>query len=319
MRNSIDKHNWKKILGVSLVLSLAFATSVGAASTSFGGKSKGNIEYDSNGDGHADVFFCSEDLTNISNGLKSLDTQVSALSNSYDKLTSETQKYKTEIITGLNTNAYAKSNLPDDLSYDGIVKAINDVEYKGDVSVILTNSENTKTFPAGYYESFTVTSDFNQLDATLTYSHHVHDLEVDNKSEENDSIDAKSVNTGYDDSYRSDVPGGCFTTPYYHVKYSSSYTVRDQCGGYQEWRRASDGCYMECICSRCGHRMTATVGTEWPLGPCGEVVTKTISNNVDKWTTTPNSTEQQYIRETVYICSCGKVKGQVTDVHVHLD
>ncbi|AOZ97825.1 hypothetical protein [Butyrivibrio hungatei] len=307
----------KRLIGASMMLSLAFATSVGATTTSEQIKSRGNIEYDSNEDGAPDVLFCSEDLANVSNGLGELNVQVGELSNSFDELTNKTLNYKTDIINGLNSNVYAKDNLSDESGFSDIIDAINSIPARGDVNVILTNTEKTKTFPAGYYESFTVTSDYTQLDATLTYSHHVHDLETDAKSEENDSLDVTSVSAGYDDSYRSSVPGGCFTTPYYHVKYSSSYTVREQCGGYQSWHTASDGCYLECICSRCGHRMTAGMGSGWALGPCDVMITKTVNNSVDKWTTSPNSTESQHIVETVYICSCGKKQGQVTDVHLH--
>ncbi|WP_148661979.1 hypothetical protein [Butyrivibrio hungatei] len=312
-------NNIKKLIGASLILSLSLTVTAGATEpTSYSIKSRGNIEYDSDKNSNPEVLFYSEDLTAISTGLQALNSQIAVLSNNYDELISQTNGYKTDIINGLNSNVYAKDNLSDESSFNNIVDAINSIPARGDVNVILTNTEKTKTFPAGYYDSFTVTSDFTQLDATLTYSHHIHDLETDAKSEENDSLDVTSVSTVYDDSYRSSVPGGCFTTPYYHVRYSSSYTYQGRCGGHVATGTndpVNDPRGVFDYCTSCGNRWGAHTG---PTN-CDRPVTKTVTNNVDKWTTSPNSTESQHIVETVYICSCGKKQGQVTDVHLHFN
>jgi len=128
MRNLlIGTNNIKRLLGASLVLSLAMAVSVGATSTSGKIKSRGNIEYDSDDNGRPDVLFYSEDLQNISSGLNALDSQVLTLSSNYDELTSQITGYKEGIIKGLNSNVYANANLPDDLSFDKIIDSIKSI------------------------------------------------------------------------------------------------------------------------------------------------------------------------------------------------
>lgn len=119
--------NTKRLLGASLVLSLAFATSVGAAATSEKIQSRGNIEYDSNEDGEPDVLFYSSDLASISSGLNSLDAQVSVLNSNYDELISQTLSYKSQIIKGLNSNIYAKSNVSEDASFTELIDCINNI------------------------------------------------------------------------------------------------------------------------------------------------------------------------------------------------
>ncbi|WP_026653384.1 hypothetical protein [Butyrivibrio proteoclasticus] len=120
--------NCKKLLGASLVLSLAFATTVGATGTTTDSiKSRGNIEYDADKDGEPEVLFYSEDLTTISTGIDSLNQQISVLSSSFDTLTDTTSQYKSDIISGLNSNVYAKANIPADASFTDLINYINNI------------------------------------------------------------------------------------------------------------------------------------------------------------------------------------------------
>ena len=69
--------NKKRILGTTLLMSLLFAQTVGAAPTVTGEiVSKGNIEYDANNDGTADVYFYSKDLTSIATGIDALNNDI---------------------------------------------------------------------------------------------------------------------------------------------------------------------------------------------------------------------------------------------------
>lgn len=90
-------------------------------------KSEGNIEYDSNGDGKAEVLFYSNDLSSIAGGIDNLNSNMGVLSNKYDELTEASIKHKAEIIKGLNSNVYAKANIDSSATYDDLIKKINNI------------------------------------------------------------------------------------------------------------------------------------------------------------------------------------------------
>ena len=120
--------NSKKIIGSALLLSLMAVQTVGAT----GGitdslKSKGNIEYDANGDGQADVYFYSKDLTTIAGGVEDINSNMAILSQSFTDLTTASNGYKSDIIAGLNSNVYAKNNIPADSTFEDIISKINNI------------------------------------------------------------------------------------------------------------------------------------------------------------------------------------------------
>ena len=120
--------NKKRIIGTSLLLSLSAVQSVGAATTvSDSIVSKGNIEYDADSNGTADVYFHSADLTTLATGIDSLNTNVATLQQSYTDLTTQTTKYKSDIIAGLNNNLCSKDNIAADASFADIISRINNV------------------------------------------------------------------------------------------------------------------------------------------------------------------------------------------------
>lgn len=120
--------NSKKIVGSALLLSLMAVQTVGAT----GGitdslKSKGNIEYDANGDGQADVYFYSKDLTTIAGGVEDINSNMAILSQSFTDLTAASNGYKSDIIAGLNSNVYAKNNIAADATFEDIISKINNI------------------------------------------------------------------------------------------------------------------------------------------------------------------------------------------------
>lgn len=120
--------NKKRIIGTSLLMSLFIAQTVGAAPTVTGELvSKGNIEYDADNDGKADVYFYSKDLTNIANGIDTLNSDISIMETAMTSLSNQTKTYKTDIINGLNSSVYAKANISSDASFEQIIEKINNI------------------------------------------------------------------------------------------------------------------------------------------------------------------------------------------------
>ncbi len=60
------------------------------------------------------------------------------------------------------------------------------------------------------------------MSGTVSYHHHVHSLDSSDLYIETDT--PVITTDGLLDDYMSDTPVGCFTTPYYHIRYS-----------YKEW------------------------------------------------------------------------------------
>ena len=126
-KNEILK-NSKKIVGTALLSSLLVAQTVGATGTVADSvKSKGNIEYDANGDGSADVYFYSKDLTAIGSGIDSLNENMVSVGDALVELKETTIKYKTDIISGLNGNVYAKNKISSDASFEDIISKIRNI------------------------------------------------------------------------------------------------------------------------------------------------------------------------------------------------
>ena len=120
--------NAKKIVGASLLLVLMGVQTVGASGEIKDSiKSKGNIEYDSTGDGAADVLFYSKDLTVIADGIDDLNTNVATLNTAMSELKDTTSGYKADIIAGLNSNVYAKSNIDSSATFEDIINKINNI------------------------------------------------------------------------------------------------------------------------------------------------------------------------------------------------
>lgn len=191
--------------------------------------------------------------------------------------------------------------------------------HKGSADVILTSDNKTVTMPAGYYDEFTITGDFQDLpDVTLTYSHHIHSLESATLTKENDSMSTTSVTQTYGDGYQSTVPQGCYTTPYYHLHYVES-GVRS-CGGHivNEITRHDDGAVWgrHYYCDTCGKSYGSSSPDEcWYEGSrCSQ--TFPYTNTADYWTTDKTGHEGNVV-QTVYIKSCGRSSGEVTDIHIH--
>lgn len=175
---------------------------------------------------------------------------------------------------------------------------------------MLTESNKSVTFGAGYYPEHSVSADIsNPLDAKLTYSHHIHSLDVDNSSIENDSADITSVSEGIDDSYRASSPQGCFTQPYYHVVYRESKTKTQDFNSHLGRTYRYDYDVQVCGYSGCDY-------VQAPDMPFSHSHNVTTTTNYDRWTTDANDHPKNR-KETVYIRSCGLLNGQVTAVHVH--
>ena len=102
--------------------------SVGAAnSVSDEMVSTGNIEYDVDADGAADILFYSKDLTTIATGIDSLNTNIATLQQSFVTLSNTTAQYKTNIINSLNSNIFLKANIPTDATFEQIIQSINNI------------------------------------------------------------------------------------------------------------------------------------------------------------------------------------------------
>ena len=160
------KVNSKRLIGTSLLLSLMAVQSVGAAGTITDEiVSKGNIEYDANNDGTADVYFYSKDLTAIATGIDSLNTNVATLNTAMETLKETTSGYKTDIISALNSNVYSTNNISSSATFEDIIAKINAIEKKT-VSQTL-NPGSSYTLAAGYYTGGTVAANAN----TQTYTY----------------------------------------------------------------------------------------------------------------------------------------------------
>ena len=151
--------NSKKVVGAAILLSLISAQPVAAAGTVESSiKSNGNIEYDKDNDGTADVFFHANDLNNIGKGMDILNTDnvtltnkyndlslsnsnlkkdyddlqlnVNKLSEEYDSLIEQVNTNRTNLINASNSTIRANNKLSADTKYADLIKAISGVKTK---------------------------------------------------------------------------------------------------------------------------------------------------------------------------------------------
>lgn len=182
--------NAKKIVGSALLLSLVAVQSVGAAtSVSDSVISRGNIEYDADGDGSADVYFYSKDLKTIAGGIDSIDSNIAALKTEMATLASTTAAYKSDIVSGLNKTVYTKSNIESSASFSEIISKINSIPVPdtltasyyagGNNSGIggLSSSSSTKSVSLGTNTTFNLAA--NEA-LTLPAGFYANDLTIQN-------------------------------------------------------------------------------------------------------------------------------------------
>lgn len=175
------------------------------------------------------------------------------------------------------------------------------------MSSVLTSSNNTVSYEAGYYENFTVSTNITNVPGIITYTYHHHSLTDPNYT-------TSSASGGsYLDSYQSTTRGGCFTTPYYHVQG----TITSTCGSGLVWEydasenRSRLKCHRE-GCSNYNHTQQYEVGGWQKDGRVEGTCTGTVTTYVDKWTTSASSN----VVATKYIRSCGKSEGQIASATI---
>ena len=151
--------NSKKVVGAAILLSLISAQPVAAAGTVESSiKSTGNIEYDKDNDGTADVYFHANDLNNIGKGMDTLNADnatlttkynelslantnlkkdyddlqinVNKLSEKYDTLIEQVNTNRTDLINASNSTIRANNKLSADIKYADLIKAISGVKTK---------------------------------------------------------------------------------------------------------------------------------------------------------------------------------------------
>jgi hypothetical protein len=101
--------------------------------------------------------------------------------------------------------------------YENSVNIKNAISNKTTGNVTISSS---RTFPAGYYDSFTVTAS-SPDNGTATFYHHVHSTE--STDETVTSNGASKTTDGLNDNYIADISGGCFTKEIVHTHNSTCY------------------------------------------------------------------------------------------------
>ncbi|MBR1623660.1 MAG: hypothetical protein IJ675_07100, partial [Pseudobutyrivibrio sp.] len=186
----------------------------------------------------------------------------------------------------------------------------NSVINRGQLNAVLTTSNNSITISPGYYSGGTISANpGNTPNGTIKFDHHVHALDTAAKTVTNSSYSTTSVPCDYADSLQSTTKGGCFTTPYYHIKYSTTKTVHKEFPVVL----TDHGDGWDWACTYCGRRWGDGGDSQTNTGPAthGHDVSETV--RVDTWSTVASGT----VVETRYLRSCGMVNGQVTDAHIH--
>ena len=179
--------------------------------------------------------------------------------------------------------------------------------YRGRITAVLDSNNNRIILPAGYYEESEISTDITGLNANITYTHHVHQLNTAAYTITNNSFSPDSVPLYYADDEKIETSGGCFTIPCYHIQYSESGT--GTCGGavVTGCPRPNDPTAVVDYCTKCGREWGAGTG---PATCNNEIPT---SSSADYWTTDAND-HPEYRSETKYIRSCGKTNGQIVAV-----
>ena len=187
----------------------------------------------------------------------------------------------------------------------------------------MTNSSNTASFPAGYYDAFTVTTNITSLPGTVSYTYHHHSLS------NADYTTASASGGSYADSYQSSTKGGCFQSAVY-----KAHTHKTTC-------------YSSATCTHNGGQNYTVVDINYPTHGidndhtvtiqcpnCGQVasgggqsVDKARERAVQNLGASPKSYSTlscgktagtRYSTEGVeyYTRSCGKVDGQITSATI---
>lgn len=118
---------------------------------------------------------------------------------------------------------------------------------------MLTSATNSHSFDAGYYDSFVVTTNLENVEGTIKYFYHHHSLS------DSENVTPQIDGGTYTDDYESAVSSGCFTQPIYkkHIHVDSCYTSRTcSHSSYSLWvqdSRGGDGRYnADATCNICG-------------------------------------------------------------------
>lgn len=173
-----------------------------------------------------------------------------------------------------------------------------------------------------------MSTDITSLSGTITYTHHVHDLNSNLKTVVNSKLDEKSVSGGFDNSYISSNSGGCFTEPYYSYTSITStpcsagisnFSVYKAGQRDDEWGHTVYFCYAKC--NVCGGTSTTyssyTPNNERELrarigqGTWSLPHTTVKTSSQGKGTAAQIPSNATNVSIIGYKCSCGYTNGQV--------
>ena len=180
----------------------------------------------------------------------------------------------------------------------------------------MTSSKNTQTFQAGYYDTFTVSTNITSLPGTIAYTHHQCSTTQSGLTYVDDEFDAV-VGEGHAASVAnlttvneqtvSTVKGGCYTTPYYY--YSYTYTYKEKTGTEQECDKSWNGANTSCNGTVNEYGDTCYGG--WTYSNCRTVdVYETKTGTAYAYGTSTSGTNPK-ILATYYLKSCGMTNGQL--------
>ena len=172
-------------------------------------------------------------------------------------------------------------------------------------STILTSADNSVTYSAGYYDEFTVSTDITDIGGEVTYYHHVHSLTSTDEAIANSSPNLTTE--GLDDNYMAEVPSGCYTTPIYYVKRTSS-TLCSGSGAEPIFSGTTAQGGERNRCATCGYYWSCKYGSE-EKNPMHYITTTT-----NEWVTSTEPDDQ--IEKTAYSLSCGYTKGAIAKIEI---
>ena len=181
----------------------------------------------------------------------------------------------------------------------------------GAPSTVLTSRNKTVNFPAGYYDAFTVSTDYTSIPGTIEYHHHVHSLTSSTEEVINDSLAQNSVSGQYADNYQAANSGGCFTKLQYtgHQHTSSCQLRRGEIKIDWGESGSGDGWFRYVWkCSKCGEFMdcwTQSSGSDWTgkWHTCGGYDCGNSPKNINP----------------VYVRTCDRENGELTKVEIIYD
>ena len=135
--------------------------------------SKGTIKYDNNNDGTSDIIINSQDISGLNSQLGGMTFSASGI-----QVTAKTAD-GTEIPIGSYVEGTEIPTAADILT--GKSAWVNGIKIDGSMpqrnanNVVLTSSNNTQTFQAGFYpNNFTVSTNITAVKGKITYYHHQH-------------------------------------------------------------------------------------------------------------------------------------------------